>query len=178
MILGSEAIKTSMAQGYIKIDPPGSINPNSVDLHLDEEIYVVTDKVIDPKAGQTVERVKLEIDPRISGQGSRLGYRVMLLPRNIYLGQTREWTETRNLVPCLEGKSSLARMGVSVHTSAGFGDVGFCGRWTLELTVVKPTYLYIGMPICQIYYHDIIGIGEEYNGHYQAQERPRTSRRF
>jgi dCTP deaminase len=64
-----------------------------------------------------------------------------------------EYTETYCAVPVLEGKSSIGRLGISVHQTAGFGDVGFCGHWTLEISVLMPIRVYAGMPIGQISYH-------------------------
>ena len=62
----------------------------------------------------------------------------------------------------IEGRSSVGRLGFFVHVTAGFGDVGFCGYWTLEMFAVQPVRIYPGVPICQIFYHDIRGSFEEY----------------
>lgn len=168
MILGSKAIQENILDGNIVIDPwdEERLNPNSVDLTLGPTMLAVGEGVLDPRAETAVE----EIEP-VSG-------RFFLRPGVIYLGSTAEYTKTFGLVPCLEGKSSFARLGVSIHTSAGFGDVGFCGRWTLEILVVQPTFLYVGDPICQIYYHNVVGQGKLYNGHYQDQIGPKKSRVF
>ena len=62
----------------------------------------------------------------------------------------------------------MGRFGVFVHVAAGFGDVGFAGNWTLELSCIHPIRIYPGMEICQIYYHTILGdVQEEYHGKYQ-----------
>ena len=73
-----------------------------------------------------------------------------------------ERTETHNLVPMIEGRSSIGRLGLFVHVTAGFGDVGFCGYWTLEMFAVQPVAIYPGVPICQIFYHEIGGDITEY----------------
>ena len=86
----------------------------------------------------------------------------MLHPNLLYLGRTVERTETRNLVPMIEGRSSIGRLGLFVHVTAGFGDVGFCGYWTLEMFAVQPVRIYAGVAICQIFYHDIRGSFTEY----------------
>jgi dCTP deaminase len=87
---------------------------------------------------------------------------LMLRPDQLYLARTAERTETHNLVPMVEGRSSVARLGLFVHASAGFGDAGFCGYWTLELFAVQPIRIYPGIPVCQILYHRIDGDVREY----------------
>jgi dCTP deaminase len=62
----------------------------------------------------------------------------------------------------IEGRSSIGRLGLFVHVTAGFGDVGFCGYWTLEMFAVQPVKIYPGVPICQIFYHEINGAITEY----------------
>jgi dCTP deaminase len=75
----------------------------------------------------------------------------------LYLGVTEEWTKTVDFVPEIDGKSSLGRLGVGVHVTAGRGDAGFEGYWTLEITVTQRTKVYPGMPIGQLTYHTIEG---------------------
>jgi dCTP deaminase len=81
----------------------------------------------------------------------------VLQPGNLYLAVTQEYTETRKCVPYLEGKSSLARLGISIHQTAGKGDVGFKGYWTMEITVVHPVRVYAGMKIGQLIYNEVKG---------------------
>jgi dCTP deaminase len=73
-----------------------------------------------------------------------------------------ERTETHNLVPMIEGRSSIGRLGLFVHVTAGFGDVGFCGFWTLEMFAVQPIRIYPGVEIAQIFYHQVHGAITEY----------------
>ena len=80
----------------------------------------------------------------------------------LYLGRTLEHTETKNYVPMLEGRSSIGRLGLFIHVTAGFGDVGFSGFWTLEIFCVQPIRIYPNVEICQIYYHSIDGDYDEY----------------
>ena len=80
----------------------------------------------------------------------------------LYLARTQEMTQTHNLVPMIEGRSSVGRLGLFVHVTAGFGDVGFCGYWTLEMFAIQPVKIYPGVPICQIFYHEITGEVVEY----------------
>jgi dCTP deaminase len=63
----------------------------------------------------------------------------------------------------IEGRSSIGRLGLFVHVTAGFGDVGFCGYWTLEMFAIQPIRIYPGVPICQIFYHQIAGNITEYH---------------
>ena len=92
----------------------------------------------------------------------------LLSPGTLYLGRTLEYTETDGFVPMLEGRSSVGRLGLFVHVTAGFGDVGFHGYWTLEMFCVQPVTIYPGVPICQIYYHAIQGDYTSYQrGKYQ-----------
>ena len=84
----------------------------------------------------------------------------VLQPGVLYLGQTMEYTETHKFVPMLEGRSSVGRLGIAVHSTAGFGDIGFCGYWTLEITCTEKVRIYPGVDICQIYYHTIADTDE------------------
>lgn len=93
---------------------------------------------------------------------------VILEPNRLYLGHTMERTRTDGYVPMLEGRSSVGRLGIFIHATAGFGDVGFDGYWTLELSCVQPVRIYPGVEICQIYYHTIDGAYVPYtSGKYQ-----------
>ena len=96
----------------------------------------------------------------------------MVLEANrLYLGRTVEYTETKNLVPMLEGRSSIGRLGLFVHVTAGFGDVGFKGFWTLEIFCIQPIKIYPNVEICQVYYHTLEGSHENYNsGKYQDNQ--------
>jgi dCTP deaminase len=82
---------------------------------------------------------------------------LVLKPHTLYLGRTIEHTKTNNLVPMLEGRSSIGRLGLFIHITAGFGDVGFNGFWTLEMFCVQPIRIYPNVEICQIFYHTIEG---------------------
>jgi dCTP deaminase len=75
----------------------------------------------------------------------------------LYLGVTKEYTETHSHVPFLEGKSSIGRLGIDIHATAGKGDVGFCNTCTLEISVRHPVKIYAGMPIGQLIYFEIAG---------------------
>ena len=129
----------------IVIDPfdERNLNPNSYNLTLHHELMTYEEVVLDMRKANRVRRI--EIPP----EG------LVLSPNQLYLGRTVERTETHNLVPMIEGRSSIGRLGLFVHVTAGFGDVGFCGYWTLEMFAVQPVRIYPGVPICQIFYHQI-----------------------
>jgi dCTP deaminase len=95
---------------------------------------------------------------------------LVLFPNTLYLGSTAEYTETHGFLPCLETKSSLARLGLSCHLSAGFGDHGFSNYWTYEITVVHPLRVYAGKRIAQIVYDTLVGEHAPYAGRYQDQD--------
>jgi dCTP deaminase len=151
MILSGDMIRQRLG-GDIVIDPfdPQRLNPNSYNLTLHDEILTYEEVVLDMRKSNRVRR--FSIPP--SG--------LVLNPNQLYLGRTVERTETHNLVPMIEGRSSIGRLGLFVHVTAGFGDVGFCGFWTLEMFAVQPVRIYPGVPICQIFYHQIVGDIREY----------------
>ena len=93
---------------------------------------------------------------------------LVLEPGTLYSGRTVEFTKTDKYVPMLEGRSSTGRLGLFIHVTAGFGDVGFSGYWTLEIFCIQPIKIYPNVEICQIYYHTIDGDYEKYSsGKYQ-----------
>lgn len=94
-----------------------------------------------------------------------------LMPGRLYLGRTVEYTVTKNCVPMIEGRSSWGRLGLYIHVTAGFGDIGFSGYWTLEITCVQPIIIYPNVEICQIFYHSVLSQpDQEYKGKYQNNE--------
>jgi dCTP deaminase len=91
------------------------------------------------------------------------------------LGVTKEYTETLEHVPFLEGKSSVGRLGIDIHATAGKGDVGFCNTWTLEISVTHKVRVYFGMPIGQLIYFKVFGeIRNYYNIKESAKYNTRT----
>ncbi len=157
MILSGQEIKRRMG-GDISIDPfdESRLNANSYDLTLHNELLVYEEVVLDLKQPNRYRRIDI---PK-SG--------LVLSPNQIYLARTVEHTETHNLVPMIEGRSSLGRLGLFVHVTAGFGDAGFKGYWTLEMFAVQPIRIYAGVQICQIIYHALEGKISEYtSGKYQ-----------
>ena len=136
----------------IVIEPfdDANLNPNSYNLTLHHELMTYEEVVLDMRRANRVRRIEIPPDG------------LVLSPNQLYLGRTIERTETHNHVPMIEGRSSVGRLGLFVHVTAGFGDVGFCGYWTLEMFAVQPVRIYAGVPICQIFYHQLCGEIVEY----------------
>jgi dCTP deaminase len=151
MILTGDEIYRRMGNDLC-IDPfdERNLNPNSYNLSLHDEILTYEEVVLDMRKCNRVKRLTIPKDG------------LTLQPNKLYLGRTIERTETRNLVPMIEGRSSIGRLGLFVHVTAGFGDVGFCGYWTLEMFAVQPVRIYPGVSICQIFYHEVVGEISEY----------------
>jgi len=152
MILSGSEIKAQLANN-IHIDPfcEDQLNPNSYNLRLHDQLLVYEEIIVDMRRANRFCRLTIPKDG------------LVLQPNQLYLGRTVEHTETHNLVPMLEGRSSIGRLGLFVHITAGFGDVGFCGYWTLEMFAVQPVRIYPGVQVCQIFYHTLEGAVTEYN---------------
>jgi dCTP deaminase len=160
MILSGKEIEKKMG-GDLSIEPYDAkqLNPNSYNLRLHEELLVYDNTILDMK---TENKASSLVIPK-SG--------LLLEPNKLYLGRTVEYTKTHNYVPMLEGRSSIGRLGMFIHVTAGFGDVGFEGYWTLEIFVIQPLIIYPNIDVCQIYYHSIEGEFETYtSGKYQKNE--------
>ena len=151
MVLSGHEIQAQLGTNII-IDPfdESQLNPNSYNLSLHNELMVYEEVILDMRRPSRVRRIT------IPPEG------IVLQPGQLYLARTVERTETHNLVPMIEGRSSVGRLGLFVHVTAGFGDVGFCGYWTLEMFAVQSVRIYPGVPICQIFYHEILGDFTEY----------------
>lgn len=154
MILTDKRILEEMDKGTIKIEPynRADLGSNSYDVHLGKTLAVYVDDVLDAKKHNKIEYFDIPDE----------GY--VLEPHKFYLGVTLEYTETHAHVPFLEGKSSTGRLGIDIHATAGKGDVGFCGNWTLEISCKQPVRIYHGMPIGQLIYFPVEGeIEVKYN---------------
>ncbi len=152
MILSGDEIRENLGSD-IKIDPfrEQNLNPNSYNLTLHEELMVYEEVVLDMKKPNRVRRMTMPPEG------------IVLSPNQLYLGRTVEQTETHNLVPMIEARASIARLGLHVNVTAGFGDVGYRGCWTLEMSAVQPVRIYPNVPICQIMFHEIRGDIHEYS---------------
>lgn len=157
MILSGREIERHIGKEII-IEPydKSRLNPNSYNLSLANELLVYEDYELDMKRKNQAKHIE------IPEEG------LLLEPNRLYLGRTNEYTETDCFVPMLEGRSSTGRLGLFIHVTAGFGDIGFKGYWTLEIFCVQPIRIYPNVEICQIYYHNIQGDYDKYiSGKYQ-----------
>lgn len=169
MILTDAQILKEIEKKTISIVPfrPECLGTNSYDVHLGKTLAVYRDTVLDAKKDNPIEF--FEIGP----EG------LVLEPSRFYLGVTEEYTETHAHVPFLEGKSSIGRLGIDIHATAGKGDVGFCNYWTLEISVKQPVKVYAGMPIGQLIYFEVKGdIINSYSKKPSAKYNDKTHRPF
>ena len=160
MILSGKEIASRIGDEII-ISPydKSRINPNSYNLTLHNELLVYKSFPLDMKNENKCEKLLIPKDG------------LMLKPNRLYLGRTVEYTETKGIVPMIEGRSSIGRLGLFIHITAGGGDVGFKGFWTLEILPIHPIIIYAGVEICQITYHTIEGEYDSYSSNkYQDNE--------
>jgi dCTP deaminase len=179
-VLSDRDIRASIQAGRVRIDPydASCLQPSSVDLHLDREFRVFRNNrypYIDVRTPQPdlTELVSITDDEPF-----------ILHPGEFVLGQTLEWVELPDdLVARLEGKSSLGRLGLLIHSTAGYVDPGWKGNLTLELSNVAnlPIALYFGMKIGQISFFRMTSPVErpygskELGSKYQGQSTPTAS---
>ncbi len=160
MILSGKEIQKNIGK-KIFIEPfnAAQLNPNSYNLRLHNELLVYQNYELDMKLENPVDRLVIPEDGLLLETGK------------LYLGRTLEHTRTEGLVPMLEGRSSVGRLGLFIHVTAGFGDIGFNGFWTLEMFCIQPVKIYPGVEICQIFYHTIEGDYIKYrSGKYQNNQ--------
>ena len=167
MILSDKKILAAIESGEIVIEPYDRqcLGTNSYDVHLGKYLALYRDRVLDAKKHNQIEEIVIPDE----------GF--VLQPGTLYLGITKEYTETHNAVPFLEGKSSIGRLGIDIHATAGKGDVGFCNHWTLEISCVQPVRVYAGMPVGQLIYFAVEGdIENYYNKKASAKYNQRSDR--
>jgi dCTP deaminase len=167
MILTDEQILQNISRGSIVIEPfqQSCLGSNSYDVHLGGTLARYVQPELDAKKHNTIETFEIPEE----------GF--VLLPSEFYLGVTQEYTETHAHVPFLEGKSSVGRLGIDIHATAGKGDVGFCNFWTLEISVKQPVRVYAGMPIGQLIYFAIEGnVINSYANKSSAKYNARTNK--
>jgi len=167
MILTDQQILEDISSGAIVIEPfqRHCLGTNSYDVHLSKHLAIYKDHILDARRHNQIEYLEIPED----------GF--VLHPNTLYLGVTEEYTETHNAVPFLEGKSSVGRLGIDIHATAGKGDVGFCNTWTLEISCTHPVRVYAGMPIGQLIYFKVDGTIERYyNKKSDAKYNARTDK--
>ena len=165
MILSDRSILNAIETRDIVIEPydRSCLGTNSYDVHISKYLACYIDEIIDAKKHNSVNHFE------IGDEG------IVLTPGKTYLGSTLEYTETRKCVPFLEGKSSVGRLGIDIHATAGKGDVGFCNHWTLEISVSQAVRVYAGMPIGQLIYFMVEGDVEvDYSSKVSAKYNTRT----
>lgn len=166
MILGNKGIRKAITDGYVVyevgcVDTPINIQLqitqgthivcNSIDVHTTDELWIGRPNLIrgkhevnDPKLPQLFDREKIPVKGTI------------LFPGRRYLMTTAERIgTTMKYVPMYDGRSSIGRLHLASHVTAGFGDVGFVGQWTLEVWVVEATVIYPWTKIGQVSFHQV-----------------------
>lgn len=167
MILSDANILQAIEKGEIVIEPfeRASLGSNSYDVHLGKYLAVYEAEVLDAKKHNTIRELIIPEE----------GF--VLEPGTLYLGVTEEYTETHAHVPFLEGKSSVGRLGIDIHATAGKGDVGFCNTWTLEISVSQKVRVYAGMPVGQLIYFHVDGnVINTYDRKANAKYNTRTEK--
>lgn len=167
MILSDNKILEGVERGEIVIEPfrRECLGTNSYDVHLGKWLAIYKDHILDARKHNEIQHIEIP----------KNGF--VLHPNTLYLGVTEEYTETHAAVPFLEGKSSVGRLGIDIHATAGKGDVGFCNTWTLEISCTHPVRVYAGMPIGQLIYFKVDGnILNYYNKKKNAKYNQRTNK--
>ncbi len=195
ILLGSEIIDEQKT-GRIHIKPfiEKHVGPNSLDVTLAPKIVTyVPIKLVETPKGLMVTALKNPADTILDMATENKAYTteipedgIILAPNILYLASTNESAGSDFYVPMYEGRSSLARLGVQSHISAGFGDIFFKSNWTLEITVVHPVKLYAHRRIGQVYFHNVheeareklIKSGKHYSGKYTNQSEPQISKSY
>lgn len=148
MILSDREILYQREHGGLDIFPfaQDRLGPNSYDVRLARNLLAYHDVELD--AARENECAFFQIPP----EG------LVLFPGVLYLGVVEEFVRTGpRYVPMIDGTSSAGRLGISIHCTAGRGDAGFCGHFTLEISVVQKVRVYAGMPIGQIWFLEVEG---------------------
>ena len=198
-ILSGTVIEQAVKSGDIVIDPynPAQLNPASYDVTLGHEVCCYTDQVQFDAEYQQYNGTELHI--RELGWLARLSVRALdarapnhtktvkmsakgflLKPGIGYLLHTAERVRTDKYVPIVDGKSSIGRLFITVHVTAGYGDPGFDGQYTLETVVTHPVIVYPGMRIAQMRFHTMVGEPKLYEGNYRgdASKGPIASKSY
>jgi dCTP deaminase len=157
MILTGNEISNRVCIGDIVIEPflPENVNPNSYNFRLHHELVVYDEDVIDPARANKTGTVT------IPPEG------LVLDPNRLYLASTIETMGSNNFVPTYAARSSIARLGMFINLSAPLGDIGFIGKWTIQLYCLHPVRVYAGMNIGQMMFWHVRGQIDLYEGKYQ-----------
>ena len=168
MLTGSAIIK-AIKNKEIQITPfdISCINPNSYNVHLANTLKIYTEhRVLD-----TREKNKPDYERTIPEEG------FILYPGKLYIGSIAERVKSNFYISAIDGRSSIGRLGLQIHATAGFGDIGFDGHYTLEMIATVPVRVYPNDLIGQLYFEKPDGdVDFLYNGRYQHQVDPTCSR--
>lgn len=179
MLTGAE-IERQIKKGNIEISPydPSCLNPNSYNLKLHPQLLVYKHQKYESECFDITKLTPLDMKkPNPTEEIIIPEDGFVLEPGILYIGRTEERTSTDKFIPMINGRSSGGRLGISIHICAGFGDIGFDGTWTLEITVVEPVRVYPHTEIAQVCYFTPCGkIGKLYRGRYYQQEEATASR--
>lgn len=170
MILSDARILEAVEHGDITIEPfhNKQLGTNSYDVCLGRTLAWYDDIILDSKKDNPV------VYREIPDEG------FILCPNRLYLGVTEEYVGSNKYVPFLDGKSSAGRLGISVHVTAGRGDLGFHNHWTMEIFVVQAVRVYAGMPLAQFIFFDsspaLVPYDKKPTAKYHGREKkPRPS---
>lgn len=176
MILTGPEIQRQVELGKIQISPfrPEQVNPASYDLRLGREILVYEPELFVEVDGKCIfEGPELKtmrgLDAKTENRTRKhviANEGIWLCPGTLYLMHTAEVVGTREFVTVIDGKSSIGRLGIVCHLTAGYGDPGFFGQYTLEVSVVHPVRVYAGMRFCQARFQTVQGDLAQYDGNY------------
>ena len=183
MLLSDRDIRAEIDTERVRLEPydPGMVQPSSIDVRLDKFFRLFDNHkypVIDPAKDQPELTRLVEVDPDDG---------FVLHPGEFVLGSTLETVSLPDDIAArVEGKSSLGRLGLLTHATAGFVDPGFSGHVTLELSNVAtlPINLWPGMKIGQLCFFRLSSPAEnpygsaKYGSHYQGQRGPTASRSY
>lgn len=169
-ILSGRAIHQAILTKRIRVAPfdEKMLNPVSLDLRIGSQVRMYENNDRTPRSLLDC-RSEASLSSSVTEINSD-GF--VLFPGRLYLMHTVEQIWTDQYVPIIDGKSSIGRLGIQVHMTAGFGDPGFDGQYTLEVTTVYPVRVYAGMRFCQMRFHTIDkgGAGLDlYKGNYTGQ---------
>ncbi|WP_431120931.1 dCTP deaminase [Variovorax paradoxus] len=168
MILTGTEISRRVHNGDITIAPflSKNVNPNSYNFRLAADMKVYQEGVIDIKEEKPTD------DIHIGPEG------FVLEPMRLYLATTMETMGSTKFVPTYAARSSIARLGMFINLSASLGDIGFVGKWTIQLLAINRIRVYAGMDIGQMMFWDVQGDIDLYDGKYQGATEAYASRIF
>ena len=166
MILTGPEIARRVKDGSVGIDPfdPARLNPNSYNLRLGYRLLVFPPDLAELSTREAAVAGRDVIIPA-EGYVLRRGWG--------YLAHTVEQVRCEGVVPVIDGRSSFGRLFTLVHCTAGFGDDGFDGQWTLEVVpLVRDVRVFAEDEILQVRFHSAVGERKPYQGRYQGQRGP------